>query len=55
MRTNQISKRRGQGLTEYGLILVLVALASMMATDKVKTWVQDTYTGVSDKVTAVGQ
>jgi Flp pilus assembly pilin Flp len=46
--------RQGQGLVEYGLILVLVCLMGLMATDKVAKETGRLYGHVEAKVQSIG-
>ena len=50
--SNHLS-RRGQGYTEYALILALVALAAIASTEDLGHKIVEFFFGASDKVEAV--
>ena len=43
--------RKGQGLTEYGLILTLISLMGIMVCSNIRDWVSASWTNTSDKIT----
>lgn len=45
--------RRGQGLAEYGLILVIISLLAMQFSDAIGQWVVGFYNGTTSQVDQV--
>ena len=48
------SKRRGQGVAEYGLIVLLIGIACMMVSDTLRQKVTSFFFAATDKVEEAG-
>lgn len=49
------NSRKGQGLAEYGMILVLVSLLAISFSDSIGQWVVGMYSGTTGVVEQVSQ
>lgn len=47
--------RKGQGLAEYGLVLVLLSLLAVQFSDMIGQWVVQFYNGTTTQVEQVSQ